>query len=93
MCPDPVISDMEVHAFLNPGMVPAPGSEQTHDQNGLLPYLAPDFREAKKSFERHYLQLKLLENEGNISQTAEQIGLERSHLHKKLKSLFLINET
>jgi two-component system nitrogen regulation response regulator NtrX len=93
MCPDPVISEAEIHAFLNPGMAPAPGGERAHDQNGLLPYLAADFREAKKSFERHYLQLKLLENEGNISQTAEQIGLERSHLHKKLKSLYLINET
>jgi len=30
---------------------------------------------------------KLEENEGNISKTAEAIGLERSNLHKKLKSL------
>lgn len=93
MCPDSVISETEVHAFLNPGMPLDTASDRTNDQNGLLPYLAADFREAKKSFERHYLQLKLLENEGNISQTAEQIGLERSHLHKKLKSLYLIHET
>jgi len=45
------------------------------------------FKEAKRIFEKEYLEGKLKENEGNISQTAEQIGLERSHLHKKLKAL------
>ncbi len=45
------------------------------------------FKDAKRIFEKEYLEEKLRENEGNISQTAEQIGLERSHLHKKLKAL------
>lgn len=45
------------------------------------------FKEAKRFFEKEYLEEKLKENDGNISQTAEQIGLERSHLHKKLKAL------
>lgn len=45
------------------------------------------FKDAKKQFERDYLVFKLHENKGNISQTAEQIGMERSHLHKKMKSL------
>lgn len=93
MCPNPIIGEAEIHAFLNPALRADTGGGRADHQNGLLPYLAADFREAKKSFERHYLQLKLAENEGNISQTAEQIGLERSHLHKKLKSLYLINET
>ncbi len=43
------------------------------------------FKEAKKQFERDYIFFKLQENKGNISQTAEQIGMERSHLHKKIK--------
>jgi two-component system nitrogen regulation response regulator NtrX len=38
-------------------------------------------------FERQFILKKLEENEGNISKTAEAIGLERSNLHKKLKSL------
>ncbi|MDX9897198.1 MAG: helix-turn-helix domain-containing protein [Desulfofustis sp.] len=37
------------------------------------------------------MHAKLNENDGNISRTAEQIGLERSHLHKKLKSEDLIS--
>jgi len=88
MCSTPAISEEEIHLFLTPGTT----SVAPHDQTGLLPYLAADFQEAKKSFERHYLQLKLNENEGNISQTAEQIGMDRSHLHKKLKSLYIITE-
>ena len=46
-----------------------------------------DFKEARKRFEQEYLRQRLEENNWNISQTAEQIGLERSHLHKKIKSL------
>ncbi|MDH3392800.1 MAG: sigma-54 dependent transcriptional regulator, partial [Desulfobulbaceae bacterium] len=45
-----------------------------------------NFKEAKRVFEREFLLRRLRENDGNISQTAEQVGLERSHLHKKIKS-------
>ncbi len=47
----------------------------------------PDFKEARAAFERLYLERRLAEFGGNVSQTAEAIGLERSHLHKKLKIL------
>ena len=43
-------------------------------------------KEAKKQFEKMYILRKLSENENNISQTADSIGIERSHLHKKIKS-------
>ncbi|HOC59119.1 MAG TPA: sigma-54 dependent transcriptional regulator [Smithellaceae bacterium] len=44
-------------------------------------------RDARMDFERQFIIKKLEENDGNISKTAEAIGLERSNLHKKLKSL------
>ena len=44
-------------------------------------------REARESFEKHYLFRQLQRFEGNISKTAEFIGMERSALHRKLKSL------
>ena len=44
------------------------------------------FKEAKKQFEKKYLMQKLSENSFNVSQTADRIGLERSHLHKKIKA-------
>ena len=45
------------------------------------------FKDARRRFETDYLLAKLEENDGNISKTAEQIGMERSHLHKKVKAL------
>ncbi len=44
------------------------------------------FREARARFEKEYLLNKIAENGGNISRTAEVIGLERSYLHRKIKS-------
>ncbi|MDR2550224.1 MAG: sigma-54 dependent transcriptional regulator [Desulfobulbus sp.] len=50
-------------------------------------YRQLDYKEARRRFETEYLLAKLEENDGNISKTAEQIGMERSHLHKKVKAL------
>lgn len=85
MCPEQTIHSDDVRLFLNPISQPF----QATDSQALAPYQAETFKEAKKNFEARYLQMKLQENNGNISQTAEQIGLERSHLHKKLKGLEL----
>ena len=48
------------------------------------------FKEARRRFEADYLQARLDENDGNMSRTAEQIGMERSHLHKKVKALGIV---
>ena len=84
MCPDKEINADTVKLYLQqapsaPSAIPA-GSV-------LAPYATKNFREAKKEFEREYLTGMLQANNGNISQTAEMLGLERSHLHKKLKAL------
>ncbi len=47
---------------------------------------AGSFKEAKTQFEKAYIIRKLREFNGNISQTAEAIGVERSNLHKKIKA-------
>tara|TARA_B100000886_G_scaffold338613_1_gene301868 strand:- start:3658 stop:5025 length:1368 start_codon:yes stop_codon:yes gene_type:complete len=44
-------------------------------------------KEARKSFEKEYLLTQLKKNHGNISKTADFIGMERSALHRKLKEL------
>ncbi|HNQ66037.1 MAG TPA: sigma-54 dependent transcriptional regulator [Smithella sp.] len=51
---------------------------------------ADSFRDAKMDFERQFILKKLEENDGNISRTAEAIGMERSNLHKKLRSLNVV---
>ncbi|WP_020676672.1 sigma-54-dependent transcriptional regulator [Geopsychrobacter electrodiphilus] len=47
------------------------------------------YREAKEIFEKQFLKQKLEENNWNISRTAEEIGLERSNLHRKIKAYLL----
>jgi two-component system, NtrC family, nitrogen regulation response regulator NtrX len=44
-------------------------------------------QEARAAYERDYILRKLEENQGNVSRTAEALGLERSHLYRKMKSL------
>jgi two-component system nitrogen regulation response regulator NtrX len=51
------------------------------------------FREARAEFEKDYLVKKIQENGGNISKTAETIGLERSYLHRKIKAYGIESDT
>ncbi len=44
-------------------------------------------QEARAAYERGYILRKLEENRGNVSRTAEALGLERSHLYRKMRSL------
>ena len=44
-------------------------------------------QEARSAYERDYILRKLEDNRGNVSRTAEALGLERSHLYRKMKSL------
>jgi two-component system nitrogen regulation response regulator NtrX len=53
----------------------------------IADYQCFNFKDARKQFEHDYLKSKLMENKGNISRTAQQVGMERSHLHKKVKAL------
>jgi len=86
MCQEPTITAVQVRMFLNPGQFADPAGRIA----SLNPFLAADYKTAKRLFEKEYLQQKLLQNDNNISKTAEQVGLERSHLHKKLKSFEII---
>ena len=47
-------------------------------------------REAREAFEREYLVTQINRFGGNISRTAEFVGMERSALHRKLKSLGVV---
>jgi len=61
--------------------------EERDMATGTESVMVDSLKDAKIDFERQFIIKKLEENEGNVSKTAEAIGLERSHLHKKLKSL------
>ncbi|HSG55269.1 MAG TPA: helix-turn-helix domain-containing protein, partial [Paracoccaceae bacterium] len=47
-------------------------------------------REAREAFEREYLLTQINRFGGNISRTANFVGMERSALHRKLKSLGVV---
>jgi len=49
--------------------------------------LSYPLKEAREKFEKKYLTSQLKKHKGNISKTAEFIGMERSALHRKLKTL------
>lgn len=47
---------------------------------------AGSLKDAKSEFEREFILRKLRENEWNVSKTAQVLGIERSHLHRKIKA-------
>jgi two-component system nitrogen regulation response regulator NtrX len=57
------------------------------DKNILEQSFQSPLKEAREYFEREYLATQLKKHHGNISKTADFIGMERSALHRKLKSL------
>jgi two-component system nitrogen regulation response regulator NtrX len=73
MLPPEVISDQ---TNLNPG-------------NSAKSIMGTPLREARETFEREYLRVQIRRFSGNISRTATFIGMERSALHRKLKTLGL----
>ena len=59
---------------------------------GKMEIMGLPLRDAREIFEREYLMTQVTRFGGNISKTAEFIGMERSALHRKLKSLGMRNE-
>jgi two-component system nitrogen regulation response regulator NtrX len=77
---DPVPADMlpsEVGAS-------APAVLRSDGQDEIM---ALPLREARELFERQYLEAQVMRFGGNISRTAHFVGMERSALHRKLRSL------
>jgi two-component system nitrogen regulation response regulator NtrX len=79
-------SDTEITAAMLPqdvgSMVPS-----MPNGNGGEQLMAMPLREARELFEREYLVAQISRFGGNISRTAEFVGMERSALHRKLKAL------
>ena len=65
------------------------GSSDLLHSGGNSAIMTTPLREAREAFEREYLKVQINRFSGNISRTAAFIGMERSALHRKLKSLGL----
>jgi len=55
-------------------------------------YRFPSFREATDAYQREFIQRKLAEADGNISKAAESMGVDRSHLHRRIKTLGIVTK-
>jgi two-component system nitrogen regulation response regulator NtrX len=77
----------EIEARELPGET-APAEEGRIVLGGALATLP--LREARELFEREYLLTQINRFGGNISRTANFVGMERSALHRKLKSLGVV---
>ena len=62
-------------------------SKNDDGKNILEQSFQSTLKEAREHFEKEYLSTQLKKHHGNISKTADFIGMERSALHRKLKSL------
>ena len=77
---DTVIGVEKLPSEIGENLPRAPTSDDAH-------IMALPLREARERFERDYLLAQISRFGGNISRTAEFVGMERSALHRKLKSL------
>ncbi|NGZ26217.1 MAG: sigma-54-dependent Fis family transcriptional regulator [Magnetococcales bacterium] len=66
-----------------------PASRPVADPRWHFLFETETLREAREQFERAFLQFQLERHDGNISRTADVVGMERSALHRKLKGLGL----
>jgi DNA-binding NtrC family response regulator len=77
----PEITPEEVEAALG-----APDLRGAGGLESLISFDQP-LRQAREDFEKLYLAYQLQQHEGNISRMAKVVGMERTHLYRKLKSL------
>ena len=70
-----------------------PGDQDVASMSAVISasYAGMALREAREAFEREYLLTQINRFGGNISRTANFVGMERSALHRKLKSLSIMS--
>ncbi|MEM6696636.1 MAG: helix-turn-helix domain-containing protein, partial [Pseudomonadota bacterium] len=78
----------DIEAKELPGETEAPADDGRVVLSGTVATMP--LREAREAFEREYLLTQINRFGGNISRTAEFVGMERSALHRKLKSLGVV---
>ncbi|HVW13165.1 MAG TPA: sigma-54 dependent transcriptional regulator [Mucilaginibacter sp.] len=81
---DKMITENDVHAFANPsGPVTIAGNSSSSSQTDFDQFA--NFQEYKDYAEREYIKFKLEKNNWNVSKTADDIDIQRSHLYSKIE--------
>jgi len=83
MVPTKVIARAQLPQSIKTQQQEAADTLPSHDSTLAV---ADTFREAREEFEKEFLLRKLEENDWNVSRTAEAIEMERSNLHRKIRS-------
>lgn len=84
----PVAPDGAYHVdHLPPEIIGRDAAARDYGGAGALDFIGLTLREAREKFETDYLRAQVERFQGNISKTAQFVGMERSALHRKLKSL------
>jgi DNA-binding NtrC family response regulator len=83
MVPDEVIQPADVDRWLNLGR--QPGEAETAESSFYNPELT--IKEMLTNAERAFILKALQDCDGHVTNAAKQLGLERSHLYKKMKAL------
>ena len=81
---DKIITDADVKAFANPS-APAPASSNDTSSSQTDFNQFKNFQEYKDYAEREYIKFKLEKNNWNVSKTADDIDIQRSHLYSKIE--------
>jgi two-component system nitrogen regulation response regulator NtrX len=55
-------------------------------EDPAISFIGKNLRDARQEFEKEFILKTLKDNDWNISKTAQVLGIERSHLHRKIKS-------
>ncbi len=88
MVPGPVIDPVQAgHSLQARPVVGSTPQAAAPPVNPLLTQSYDSLRDARNAFEKDYIGRKLREHHWNISRTAEELKIERSHLHRKIKLL------
>jgi|SRR6185503_4922791 len=84
---DKVITDSDVRAFANPSAPVAATNGHPAPQTDYEKFT--NFQEYKDFAEREYIKFKLEKNNWNVSKTADDIDIQRSHLYSKIEKFGL----
>lgn len=75
--------------IMNPGITVSANDLPPHgkDEAPVASFRFPSFKEATDAYHREFIQRKLDEAEGNVSRAAELMGVDRSHLYRRMRAL------
>ena len=76
--------NVDINSLIDDALTNKSSDNNQKNYDSVLSY---PLKEAREQFEKDYLTSQIKKHKGNISKTAEFVGMERSALHRKLKNL------